>query len=38
MNNSDNYNLEHRTLAFSGDVIAAVKFIKKDVINIPLIS
>jgi four helix bundle protein len=35
---SDKYNLEGRTVTFSGDVIGVLKNIKKDVINIPLIS
>lgn len=36
--NSENYNLEKRTLKFSEDIIILVKMIKRDTINIPLIN
>jgi four helix bundle protein len=38
MNTNNKFNLEERTLKFSKDVIKLTKKIKKDIINIPLIS
>ena len=34
----NDYNLEERTIKFSGDIIEFVKTLKKDIINTPLIS
>jgi len=38
MSKIDNYNLEARTIKFSEDIIIFAKKLKKDIINIPLIS
>lgn len=38
MTKCSNYNLEERTTKFSGEIIALVRLLKRDIVNNPLIS